>query len=58
LTSYIRGLRASGASPSDVFTHTNALVRQALAGIASARLSSDIRETVRRWALAAYDRAD
>jgi hypothetical protein len=58
LTSYVRSLRASGASPSDVFTHTNALVRQALSGIAPARLSSDIRDAVRRWAVAAYDRAD
>jgi len=58
LTSYVRSLRASGASPSDVFAHTNALVRHALSGIAPARLSGEIRDAVRRWALAAYDRAD
>jgi hypothetical protein len=58
LTSYIRSLRASGASPSDVFAYTNSLVRHALAGIAPARLSDEIREAVRRWVLAAYDRAD
>ena len=58
LTSYVRSLRASGASPSDVFTYTNALVRHALSSIAPTRLSAEIRDTVRRWALAAYDRAD
>lgn len=59
LTSYVRTLRADGAAPSDVFALVNAAVRHALAGIAApARLTAEIRDTIRRWARAAYDRAD
>jgi hypothetical protein len=58
LMSYVRTLRADGATPSDVFTRINALVRHALAGTAPARMTADVRDAIRRWTLAAYDRAD
>ncbi len=58
LMSYVRALRADGATPSDVFTRINALVRHALVGIAPARMTAEVRDTIRRWTLAAYDRAD
>jgi hypothetical protein len=58
LMSYVRTLRADGATPSDVFTRINALVRHALTGTAPARMTADIRDTIRRWTVAAYDRAD
>ena len=58
LTSYVRTLRAEGATPTDVLAVTNALARRALSGIAPTRLASDIRDAIRRWALAAYDRVD
>jgi hypothetical protein len=58
LTSYVRALRAEGATLTDILTATNGVARRAVSGVAPARVSADIRDTIRRWALAAYDRAD
>ena len=58
LISCVQTLRAEGATPSEVLAVTTGVARRTLAGIASSRVAADIRETVRRWALAAYDRVD
>ena len=56
--SYVRTLRAQGASPTDVLAVTNGVARRTLSGAAPADVAANIRDTVRRWALAAYDRVD
>jgi hypothetical protein len=58
LTSYVRTLRADGATPSDILAATNAVARRALSGVAPTRVATEIRDAIRRWVLAAYDRAD
>jgi hypothetical protein len=68
VTSYVRALRAEGAHVSDILSAVNGVVRRSLSGVALSsvgpsgvapqRAAAEIRDTVRRWTLAAYDRAD
>ena len=68
VTAYVRTLRAEGAHVSDILSAVNGVVRRSLAGgplsggvavvVAPPRVAAEIRDTVRRWTLAAYDRAD
>jgi len=58
LTAHVRSLRAEGATASDVMAATNSIARRALAGVAPAQVSADIREAIRRWSLAAFERVD
>jgi hypothetical protein len=68
VTAYVRALRAEGAHVSDILSAVNGVVRRSLAGgplsgvpavgAAPPRVAAEIRDTVRRWTLAAYDRAD
>jgi hypothetical protein len=58
VTSYVRALRADGAHVSDILSAVNGVVRRALVDVVPSRAAAEIRDTVRRWTLAAYDRAD
>ena len=58
VTSYVRALRADGATVTDILTATNAIARRTLSGLVPTRAAAEIRDTIRRWAAAAYERAD
>ena len=58
VTSYVRALRAEGATATEILTATNAIARRTLSGLVPTRVGAEIRDTVRRWTAAAYERAD
>ncbi len=58
VTSQVRALRAEGAHINEVIMRVNLPVRRALSGLVPARVSDELREAVRRWSIAAYERAD
>ncbi|GEM_PF-4389636 len=58
VVSYVHELRAQGAHVGEIVTAINAVVRRTLAGAVPARVADELRDTVRRWTRAVYERAD
>ena len=58
VTAYVQTLRAEGAHINDIVISLNSAVRRALSGLVPARVADDLRDAVRRWSIAAYDRGD
>jgi len=58
VTAYVQALRAEGAHINDIVISLNSALRRALSGLVPTRVSDDLRDAVRRWSIAAYDRGD